>query len=94
MPLSASERSLRATLASHESWANTPDRTARSAPGRRAFNERFLDQVDPDRVLPAAERLRRAESARKAHFARMALKSANARRERAEKRKSNATGDA
>jgi len=48
---------------------------------------RFIDEVDPGRVLPEADRLRRAESARKAYFASLALKSAKARRARAEARK-------
>jgi hypothetical protein len=42
--------------------------------------DRFYDQVDPDRSLPAAERERRAEHARKAYFQRLAAKSAKARR--------------
>jgi hypothetical protein len=49
-------------------------------PARDKFNQRFLDQVDPERVLPEAERQRRAEQARKAYFTRLALKSAVARR--------------
>jgi hypothetical protein len=46
---------------------------------REAFNRRFIDEVDPQRTLPEAERERRATSARKAHFARLALQSAKAR---------------
>ncbi|WP_370332603.1 hypothetical protein [Mycolicibacterium hippocampi] len=44
--------------------------------------DKFERQVDPDGTLPSAERARRAEHARKAHFQRMALKSAQARRRR------------
>jgi hypothetical protein len=40
----------------------------------------FIDQVDPDRVLPEAERERRAAQARKAYFAGLALASAKSRR--------------
>lgn len=83
MPLSPSERKLRAQLAAHTSWAGTSDRTARTAAGRRAFLNTFEQQVDPDGVLEPAERARRAESARKAHFTRLALRSAQARRARA-----------
>lgn len=83
MPMSESERKLRASIASHESWARTADRSARTAPAREAFMKRFEDQVDPDGTLPPAERRQRAESARKAHYARLALKSAKARRARA-----------
>jgi hypothetical protein len=82
---SAAERSLHARLAAHESWARTQDATARTEPARRAFLERFEREVDPDGTLPPAERARRAEHARKAHFARLALKSAQARRRKATK---------
>lgn len=78
--LTPSERSLRARLAAHESWARTPDPEARLKPARAAFLARFEAEVDPDRVLPAEERARRAEHARKAHFARLAYASARARR--------------
>lgn len=42
--------------------------------------DKFEHQVDPDGVLPPADRTRRAEHARKAYFARLALKSAQSRR--------------
>ena len=74
------ERSLVAQIAAHESWANTADRSARTAPARKAALAKFEKQVDPDGKLSPAERARRAESARKAHFKRLALKSAQARR--------------
>jgi hypothetical protein len=80
--LTPEQRSLRARIASHESWARTPDASARTAPGRKAFLDRFEKQVDPDGELSPAERARRAEHARKAYFARLALKSARARRSR------------
>jgi hypothetical protein len=82
--LTPGERRLRAQVAVHTSWQNTPDPSARTAPARAAFDQRFEDQVDPDRVLPEAERLRRAASAKKAFFSRLALKSAQARRRRAD----------
>lgn len=49
---------------------------------RAAFMDRFERQVDPDRRLPEAERRRRADAARKAHFIKLALKSAEVRRRR------------
>jgi len=76
----AADRTLAARIAAHESWAATPDFAARTAPARRVAWERFENQVDPDGVLPPAERARRAEHARRAHFVGMALKSAQARR--------------
>ena len=74
------DRSLIARLAAHESWANTADPSARTAPARRALLDRFERQVDPDGVLSPAERARRAGHARKAYFTRLALRSAQARR--------------
>ena len=80
--LSPAERRLRASLASHASWAKTDDRSARTAAARRKFDERFEREVDPEGVLSPAERTRRAANARKAYYARLALKSAQARRRR------------
>lgn len=77
-------RSLVGKIAAHASWANTPDRTARTAPARAALMEKFERQVDPDGVLSPAERAKRAESARKAYFLRLALKSADSRRRKSE----------
>lgn len=70
--LTASERSQRARLAAQSRWAKA-DRQAGTQAARDAFMARFEDEVDPDRVLSAQERGRRAESARKAHFQRMAF---------------------
>lgn len=78
-PLSPSERSMRARLAAHIGHSKL-DPKERTRAGRKKFNERFLDQVDPDRALPRAERERRAEHARKAYFTALAFKSARARR--------------
>jgi hypothetical protein len=80
MPVSTSEqRSLKARIASHVSWAKTPNPAERTAPARDKFLERFEREVDPDGILPRAERARRAEHLRKAYFTRLALKSAQAR---------------
>jgi hypothetical protein len=82
--LNAAERRLRGQLASYESWANTKDRTARTAPGRAANIARFEQLVDPDGVMTPEARAQAAEAARRAHYKRMALKSAKARRARRE----------
>jgi hypothetical protein len=76
------DRKLIARVAAHASWAATSDRSARTAPARQANRDRWLNIVDPDGIMPTGEREKRAESARKAHYARMALKSAQVRRER------------
>jgi hypothetical protein len=70
--MTEAERSLAAKVAAHESWARTLNRSARTAPGRAALDQKFLDQANGDPV--------RAAHFRKAHFARLALKSAQARR--------------
>lgn len=70
----AAELHLARVKGGYMSWANTPDWSARTAPGRAAFEQTFLDQADGDP--------KRAEALRKAHFADLALKSAQARRKR------------
>jgi hypothetical protein len=77
--LSAEDRITRAKLAAHAMHAKHDSRKTTAA-SRAAFLQRFEDEVDPDRVLPEGERLRRAEHARKAHMLRLALLSAKARR--------------
>lgn len=72
--LTPAERSLRGTLASHQSWANTENRTERTAPARKALDAKFLTEAGGDP--------QRAESLRKAYYARLAFLSAKARRER------------
>lgn len=86
MELTPEQRSLRSRLAAHASWARTSDRTERTRRGREAFLRRFEDEVDPDRRLSDPERLRRAEQARRAHFARLALRSSQARQGRLQTR--------
>lgn len=60
MPLSPAERSLRSQIAAHDSWANTDDRTARTANARKAMLDKFEREVDPDGVLTPIERAKRA----------------------------------
>ncbi len=79
-PLTPAERKLRAQLAAHTSWANTEDRTKRTEAGRQAMLAKFEHEVDPDNTLDPVDRAKRAESARKAHYAKLALLSAQARR--------------
>lgn len=76
------ERVLISRLAAHERWAKCEDAAAATAPARQALRDRFERQVDPGGVLDPAERARRAESARKAYYTRLGLKSVQARRAR------------
>lgn len=80
MEMTPAQRSLRARVAAHTSWANTSDRAARTANARQASVARFEKLVDPDGTLPPEERRQRADSAMKAHFSRMAAASAASRR--------------
>jgi hypothetical protein len=81
--LTPTERSLGGQIGAHKSWANTENRSARTAPARKAMLDKFEREVDPDGTLAPAERAKRAAHLRKAYFARLALKSAQARRRRA-----------
>ncbi len=81
------ERKLRASVAAHESWARTDDRTARTSAARTAYRASFELVVDPGGKLDPAERTRRAEHAYKAQMKRIALRSATARRRKAEARR-------
>lgn len=71
-----------ARIAAHESWARTPDRSARTAPARAASDARFEALVDPDGVLAPEVRARMVESARSAHYARLARRSVQVRAQR------------
>jgi hypothetical protein len=92
MDVETNERSMQMRIAAHTSWANTTDRSARTAAARRASHHtRFLDMArekHPDAT--EAELAKVAESLKKAHYQALALKSAQARRlkrERAEEAK-------
>ncbi|TXS78647.1 hypothetical protein EAO76_09805 [Streptomyces sp. sk2.1] len=74
-------RSLRARLGAHASWANTTDPASRTAKARAAANSRFEKQAREMHPGATDEQITRvAEHLRKAHFSRMALASAKARR--------------
>jgi hypothetical protein len=80
-PMSPGQRSLRARMAAHAMHARN-DPVEITAKARAAFLASFERAVDPEGVLPPEERRRRAEHLRSAHFARLALASAKARRRR------------
>ncbi|MCL5957859.1 MAG: hypothetical protein M1358_00850 [Chloroflexi bacterium] len=52
---------------------------------RKSFLAKFELEVDPKQELDPEERKRRAEQLRKAHFARLALASSKARKQKAKK---------
>ncbi len=80
--MSTNTRSITASIAAHESWARTPNRSARTAPARAALMAKFETEVDPEGVLDPRERAIRAEHLCKAYFQRLALKSAKVRQAR------------
>jgi hypothetical protein len=67
---------MRARLAAHSMHAQGKTNTSAA---RSSFMSRFEREVDPNRKLPAAERAKRAESARKAYFTSLAYQSAKRR---------------
>ncbi|MEW2451256.1 hypothetical protein AB0896_27485 [Streptomyces parvulus] len=89
--MSPEERRLRAQLGAEVSWANTVDRTARTAPAARAAEARFHTQareMHPDATEEQVAKV--AENLRRAHFKRLALAAATARRKKAASRKAGA----
>lgn len=79
--LTPAERRLQAKAAAYRLHSLYDSRHL-TANARAAFRDRFEKQVDPDGILPDAERKRRAECARKAYYAALAAKSVRARRAR------------
>lgn len=80
----STQKRIASQVGAHESWVRTTDRTARTAPARKAFEDRFAAKVReqfPD--LDDAQVGVRAEHLKKAHFLRMALASAKARKAKA-----------
>jgi hypothetical protein len=79
------DRSLVASIAANERWANTEDRREAARPlwsSNPSQVSYWADKLDPEHRLTDAERNRRGENARTAHYKRMALKSAQVRRAR------------
>lgn len=70
---------LRAQHAAYTRWSKE-DPAAQGRAGQAGLLAKFEAQVDPDGILPARERQRRAEAARKAHMRLLALRSSVSRR--------------
>jgi hypothetical protein len=64
---SAAFRKLLARLGAFAQQAQYDTRETTKA-ARAAFNARFANEVDPQRILSETERARRAEAARRAYF--------------------------
>lgn len=87
--MTTSEQSMRMRVAAHLSWANTPDRSARTRAAREASHYTRFDtkarEMNPNGT--EAEIADAAESLRKAHYTDLALRSAKARRLKGEAKK-------
>ena len=78
-------RQLAGRIGGLESWANTPDRTARTRPARAnspGAVDYWLAKLDAERFAEATgkQKLDAAEAMRRAYFARLAMASAKSRR--------------
>src|SRR6478609_7462147 len=69
----------RAKIAANARWAKEPDRLAATKPGRDAAFQKLLDEVDPERTLSEAERLKRVKNAQQAQLARIRLAASRVR---------------
>ena len=81
--LTPEQRSQRARIAALTRWAHE-NPTKNALRGQAGLIRRFENEVDPDRVLPEAERNRRVQALRRAHMITLARKSAKARKKRAD----------
>jgi hypothetical protein len=82
-PVGHPDGPLIAKARNHEFWAQVDDRTAATQKARDTFRDRFLREArERFGDLPPEDLARRAEHLRKAYYARLALKSARARRAR------------
>jgi hypothetical protein len=84
------ETRLRARIAAFSLHAQRDSREL-TAPARAAFLDRFEREADPEGVLKPEERARRAKHLRRAYFLRLSLRSAQARRQRAQRRNGGAS---
>jgi hypothetical protein len=78
---SPQQRSLVSAIGAHALHSKYDSREL-TKNARAKFDQRFVDEVDPDRTLPEQERARRAAHARKLYFTRLALASVKARAKR------------
>jgi hypothetical protein len=83
-PEERQRRERNSRIAAHESWARTKDRSARTAAGRAAGPasvEWHIARLDPERFADATDeqRLAAGESARKAYYQRLAVRSRRGR---------------
>jgi hypothetical protein len=78
MVVSKEERSALARIAAYTKWAHA-DGVAGTQSARDAFLVSFESRVDPNNELSPHERARRAANLRRAHYQRLARRSAEVR---------------
>lgn len=76
--LTPEQRSLRASIAANTRWSREDPKPA-LAKVRQGYRLKWINEVDPDRVLSEDERNRRATAAMRAHMQALSLKSAKVR---------------
>ncbi|MBV9652146.1 MAG: hypothetical protein JO296_18680 [Pseudonocardiales bacterium] len=81
MALTSAQRKLRAQIAANTRWSKE-DPAPTGLRGQAGLLARFEREVDPQGILTPAERIRRAQAARRAHMQRLALASSKARQAR------------
>lgn len=87
--MNTSERSMQMRIASYRSWANTEDRTARTAAARkRSHHDRFIEQAREKHPTGSDEAIEKAAAAlKKAYYTDLARRSAITRRIQAGEKK-------
>lgn len=78
MSLTPEQRRMRASIAALARWSKE-DPTENARRGQAGLLARFEREVDPNNELPEAERLRRAEAARRKHMTQLAFRSSKSR---------------
>ena len=76
------QRRLRASAAAHAQWARCPDRAARLRAAHQGLERRIAREYGIPDNLPPAEYAIRLESARRAYYTAMALRSSMKRAKR------------
>lgn len=80
-----SERRVNASIASNTRWSQETDRTLATAPARAngpGSIEYWLKQVDPDQQMTYADRLKAADNAKRAFYARLGKSGRRAKKTR------------
>lgn len=81
MPAPSSSHALRGRIGGYRRWVNVLDRTAATAPARQAMLDRFEREARAEHPEATDQQIAlMAEARRKAYFAMLAQKSAEARR--------------